>query len=185
VKFSLFIVLFQLFGITNIFSILNLLFPKSTACLMQDFAWLTLRFWWWRQYIFLKCQLTFTGLHVIISRKMERFTTTTVRTSNLIFARIFIYTLHATCLMRFDLCYIVHLNFHWTKQLGICRYTWKNDIEIYLIEDVTIFNSFTWLSTRASVNVVMNFPVQSTKADILTRWTVVCFSGRKFLQRLN
>jgi hypothetical protein len=45
-------------------------------------AWLILGSWRWRQHVCPKCQLTFNGLHGIISQKTKLFITTTVRTSD-------------------------------------------------------------------------------------------------------
>jgi hypothetical protein len=44
-------------------------------------AWL-IRAWRWRQHVHPKVQLTFNGLHGVISQKIELFITTAVRTSN-------------------------------------------------------------------------------------------------------
>jgi hypothetical protein len=44
--------------------------------------WLSLWPWRWRRHVPPKCQLTFDRLHGDISQKIERFITTTMRTSN-------------------------------------------------------------------------------------------------------
>jgi hypothetical protein len=49
---------------------------------MLVLAWLTLRKWSWRRYVPPKCHVTFTGLHGVISQKIELFVATAVRTTN-------------------------------------------------------------------------------------------------------
>jgi hypothetical protein len=45
-------------------------------------AWLILRSWRWARHVPAKRRLTFNGLHNVISRKIELFITTPVKTSN-------------------------------------------------------------------------------------------------------
>jgi hypothetical protein len=58
----------------------------AELCFLPPSYWflacLILQNWRWKQYIPLKCQMTFNGLHSITSQKIELIITTTVRTAN-------------------------------------------------------------------------------------------------------
>jgi hypothetical protein len=60
----------------------NQLEAGSKLCSCWFPAWLIVWSWKWRQRVSLKCWLTFSGLHIVISKQIELFITTAVRTSN-------------------------------------------------------------------------------------------------------
>jgi hypothetical protein len=78
--------------------------------------------WRWRRYFLPKRQLTFTGLHGVVSHMTELLTTTAVKTSNHIYwvlfedaVRTFIHTVGSLCLLN----YAPRHNDVWWERWGI------------------------------------------------------------------
>jgi hypothetical protein len=55
-----------------------------SACLMLASGLLTLQFWWWKQYVSPKLQLTFSGLHRVMPQVIELFIATALSKWNML-----------------------------------------------------------------------------------------------------